>query len=179
MAGGTRNRTGIASYTGLAFSGGGIRSASFGLGALQALHTQCGIEGIDYLSTVSGGGYIGCSLTATLQKSGVEFPFTNSDNYDDTDSVRHIRDFSNYLIPHGALDVITALSIFARGLAANIILLAPCLLFLVWLTLVIHPTWQSLSEPRFLIWNLADSLSALGLRGTAPLWGLHGFWFTV
>src|ERR671924_468303 len=57
--------------TGLALSGGGIRSASFGLGVLQALQAKhennpniYGIEGIDYLSTVSGGGYIGCSLTA-------------------------------------------------------------------------------------------------------------------
>jgi hypothetical protein len=63
---------------------------------------------------VSGGGYIGCSLTATLQKTRGKFPFTNPDNYDDTDSIRHIRDFSNYLIPHGALDVATALGIIGR-----------------------------------------------------------------
>lgn len=44
---------------GLALSGGGIRSATFGLGLLQAL-AHCDIlKHIDYLSTVSGGGYIG------------------------------------------------------------------------------------------------------------------------
>lgn len=174
MASGTRNRTGIASYTGLAFSGGGIRSASFGLGALQALHTQCGIEGIDYLSTVSGGGYIGCSLTATLQKSGVEFPFTNSDNYDDTDSVRHIRDYSNYLIPHGALDVVTALGLIGRGLVANTLIVLPVLLFCVWITLLIHPNVDSLGKPVFLIRYIINAYPWLPL-----LPSLHGYWFTA
>jgi Patatin-like phospholipase len=115
--------------SGVAISGGGIRSASFGLGALQALHAYSGIEGIDYLSTVSGGGYIGCSLTTALQNTSGEFPFTNSKNYDDTDSVRHIRDYSNYLVPHGALDLVTAVGIIGRGLVANAFIVLPILLF--------------------------------------------------
>ena len=53
---------------GLALSGGGIRSASFALGVLQALARKDGphadrLRDVDYLSTVSGGGYIGASLT--------------------------------------------------------------------------------------------------------------------
>jgi hypothetical protein len=48
---------------GLALSGGGIRSASFGLGVLQALLENHVLDKIDYLSTVSGGGYIGSALT--------------------------------------------------------------------------------------------------------------------
>jgi hypothetical protein len=64
-----------APLTGLALSGGGIRSASTCLGALQALNQNVGIEGIDYLSTVSGGGYIGCSLTAGLDRGNGVFPF--------------------------------------------------------------------------------------------------------
>src|SRR2546422_9106340 len=44
---------------GLALSGGGIRSAPFNLGLLQALRQRGLLELIDYLSTVSGGGYIG------------------------------------------------------------------------------------------------------------------------
>lgn len=48
---------------GLALSGGGIRSASFGLGVLQAFMENHILEKIDYLSTVSGGGYIGAALT--------------------------------------------------------------------------------------------------------------------
>jgi Patatin-like phospholipase len=171
--------------TGIALSGGGIRSASFGLGALQALDVSFGIkgysgfDGIDYLSTVSGGGYIGCSLTATMQNTDGKFPFTHPDNYDDTDSVRHIRDFSNYLIPHGALDVVTAIGIIGRGFVANVLIVLPVLLFCVWMTLVSHPTASSLDEPRFLIWNLTAALDWLGLPTSYPLWGLYGFWFTA
>lgn len=48
---------------GLALSGGGIRSASFALGLLQALYGYGVFEKFHYLSTVSGGGYIGSALT--------------------------------------------------------------------------------------------------------------------
>src|SRR5262245_6288152 len=48
---------------GLAISGGGIRSASFALGLLQALYGFGAFEKFHYLSTVSGGGYIGGALT--------------------------------------------------------------------------------------------------------------------
>ena len=48
---------------GIALSGGGIRSATFGLGVLQALAHRDLLRRFDYLSTVSGGGYIGSSLT--------------------------------------------------------------------------------------------------------------------
>jgi len=188
---GKGDRTAFPSFTGLALSGGGIRSASFGLGALQALNAYCGIEGIDYLSTVSGGGYIGCSLTAATQEPlagqntpGFEkiaetsqtknkFPFTNANNFNDTDSVRHIRDFSNYLIPHGALDVVTALAIIGRGLVANAIIISPILLFFVWITLFTHPTVASLHEPRILVWNFRSLIDELGMQG------LPAYWFTA
>jgi patatin-like phospholipase len=48
----------------LCFSGGGIRSATFGHGVLQALARFNLIGQFDYLSTVSGGGYIGSWLSA-------------------------------------------------------------------------------------------------------------------
>ena len=48
---------------GLALSGGGIRSATFSLGVMQALAAKDYLRYVDYLSTVSGGGYIGGSLT--------------------------------------------------------------------------------------------------------------------
>ena len=158
-----------------ALSGGGIRSASFCLGALQGLESQTksGIEGVDYLSTVSGGGYVGCALTATTQKLNGQFPFTSSDPkvYADTPSVRHIRDYSNYLIPHGAGDVITALVIAARGLAANALIVLPILLFFVGLTLFIHPDKALLEQPMFHNWNLADVAAALGSAGTPAALG--------
>lgn len=188
---GGRDRTG-AGLTGLALSGGGVRSASFGLGCLQALHATFkdskqgkidkiihGIEEIDYISTVSGGGYIGCCLTAAMQSTGPDcrtagrFPFTNPDDpgdYSDTDAVRHIRDFSNYLIPHGALDVATAIGIIGRGLVANWLIILPVLLLAVSITLLLHPTVASLGKPSFLIKPLIDLLPLL------PSW--RGYWLT-
>jgi Patatin-like phospholipase len=46
----------------LCLSGGGIRSATFSLGALQVLATHGLLGKFDYFSTVSGGGYIGTGL---------------------------------------------------------------------------------------------------------------------
>jgi predicted acylesterase/phospholipase RssA len=48
-----------AGLVGLAFSGGGIRSATFNLGVLQGFAKLGLLPMFDYLSTVSGGGYIG------------------------------------------------------------------------------------------------------------------------
>jgi len=49
-------------FVGLALSGDGVRSATFNLGFLQALARQHVLRTVDYLSTVSGGGYIGSFL---------------------------------------------------------------------------------------------------------------------
>src|SRR5262245_37096650 len=53
---------------GVSFSGGGIRSATFNLGVLQALAGRGVLRYVDYLSTVSGGGYVGSWLTALCQR---------------------------------------------------------------------------------------------------------------
>ena len=50
---------------GLALSGGGIRSATFCLGVTQVLADRDLLKDVDFLSTVSGGGYIGSFLTRT------------------------------------------------------------------------------------------------------------------
>src|SRR5262245_32489528 len=55
---------------GLAFSGGGIRSATFNLGLLQGLADLKLLPLVDYLSTVSGGGYVGAWLAAWIQRAG-------------------------------------------------------------------------------------------------------------
>ncbi|MFD1625998.1 hypothetical protein [Azospirillum griseum] len=52
-----------APLVGLALSGGGIRSASFSIGVIKALHRRGRLGAFDYLSTVSGGGYAGSALT--------------------------------------------------------------------------------------------------------------------
>jgi hypothetical protein len=53
-------------WLGLALSGGGIRSASFAMGVMQGLQAAKAMKRFDYLSTVSGGGYIGASLSYFL-----------------------------------------------------------------------------------------------------------------
>lgn len=55
---------------GLAFSGGGIRSATFALGLLQGLAKLDLLKHVDYLSTVSGGGYIGSWFAAWVKREG-------------------------------------------------------------------------------------------------------------
>ncbi|WP_294353663.1 patatin-like phospholipase family protein [uncultured Sphingomonas sp.] len=52
--------------TGLALSGGGIRSATFALGVLTVFAKRGLLKQFDYLSTVSGGGYLGAFLTNYL-----------------------------------------------------------------------------------------------------------------
>jgi hypothetical protein len=55
----------------LCFSGGGIRSATFGLGIVQALSKYNLLEKFDYLSTVSGGGYLGSWMSAWIRRERV------------------------------------------------------------------------------------------------------------
>ncbi|HEY2157728.1 MAG TPA: patatin-like phospholipase family protein, partial [Isosphaeraceae bacterium] len=55
---------------GVAFSGGGIRSATFAVGVLQGLAKLGLLRRIDYLSTVSGGGYAGSWLAAWIKREG-------------------------------------------------------------------------------------------------------------
>jgi hypothetical protein len=60
---------------GLAFSGGGIRSASFNLGVLQGLASRNALWMFDYLSTVSGGGFIGAWWSAWLSREKRKAPW--------------------------------------------------------------------------------------------------------
>jgi Patatin-like phospholipase len=129
---------------GLALSGGGIRSASFCLGALQALDKADVVKNIDYLSTVSGGGYIGTSLSAAMTHSRGEFPFRSSLAQDEPFSVQHIRNHSNYLFPRGSINVFYNIAIYLRGLLANGLLILPWLLFAAAITIFFKPNSESL-----------------------------------
>jgi Patatin-like phospholipase len=57
---------------GLALSGGGIRSASFALGVVQVLLNEGLLKRFDYLSTVSGGGYLGSALSWWLHRAATD-----------------------------------------------------------------------------------------------------------
>lgn len=56
---------------GLALSGGGIRSGAFSLGVLAALKKSGVMDLVDYLSTVSGGGYAGAYWSTRAINSGL------------------------------------------------------------------------------------------------------------
>jgi hypothetical protein len=55
--------------TALCLSGGGIRSAAFNLGVLQALARLGLLDRFHYLATVSGGGYIGSWLSVWRRRA--------------------------------------------------------------------------------------------------------------
>ncbi|MEM7351816.1 MAG: hypothetical protein AAF657_13545, partial [Acidobacteriota bacterium] len=59
---------------GLAFSGGGLRSACFNLGVAQGLEKRGVLRHVDYLSAVGGGAYVASSLVAATRREGA-FPF--------------------------------------------------------------------------------------------------------
>ena len=88
---------------GLALSGGGIRSATFNLGLLHALASLGVLKRIDYLATVSGGGYIGGFWTAWLARNKAagegHFPLGSSPRGGERAEVRHLREFSRFLLP--------------------------------------------------------------------------------
>jgi hypothetical protein len=81
---------------GLALSGGGIRSATFCLGVVQVLAERGLIKDVDYLSTVSGGGYVGSLITSTIGESE-EYADIAKPYGPDTPIVRHVRQNAKYL----------------------------------------------------------------------------------
>jgi len=138
--------TPASNVVGLALSGGGIRSAAFCLGAMQALDYRGLIEKIDYLSTVSGGGYIGTSMTTAMAAGCAgKFPFVSDLQEGEVPAVQHIRDHSNYLFPQGLLNIFGNVVVYLRGLMANAVLLLPWLLLMAAFTTWSNPTVASLT----------------------------------
>jgi hypothetical protein len=172
---------------GLAFSGGGIRSATFNLGVLQALAERRLLRGFDYLSTVSGGGYIGGWLAALIRRKGngsvASIEPLLATGGDELTAVRFLRSYSNYLTPHGGLlsaDTLGAVATYLRNLYLNLsvlILSAAALLLLPWLLVVALPQLAGLQLPglgTLLEWSGFHYLNALhpiyfGLGGLSLL----------
>jgi hypothetical protein len=116
---------------GLALSGGGIRSAAFNLGVLQATSNKQFLKCVDYLSTVSGGGYIGSSLTWFLQqKAGEDFPFARTEK--GRQRVEWIRRHASYLTPGDGLNVWALAAAGLRGILMNLFILVPLWLLIIW-----------------------------------------------
>ncbi|MET3614288.1 hypothetical protein ABID16_002625 [Rhizobium aquaticum] len=144
---------------GLALSGGGIRSAAFCLGVLQSLKANGPFEAIDYLSTVSGGGYTGAALIAGMEREDGKFPFSteiggsNQPDNDIADSraVKEIRDRSRYLMPEGKFDLFISFAIILRGLMVNAVFIGAVPLLAAAITLFLNPHLTSDSATGNLI----------------------------
>ena len=81
---------------GLALSGGGIRSATFSLGVVQVLAARGFFKEVDFLSTVSGGGYTGCFLTQRLG-NGEPHSEVAQPHGPDPEPVRYVRQHAKFL----------------------------------------------------------------------------------
>ena len=113
-------------HSALCLSGGGIRSATFALGIMQGLAAKNSMRDFAYLSTVSGGGYIGGWLSSWIKRRGksvaavfsdlakpekpsespAEQATTSTADIDPEEPfetepapIRHLRQYSNYLTP--------------------------------------------------------------------------------
>jgi hypothetical protein len=133
---------------GLALSGGGIRSAVFALGVLQALQGRKCLRWFDYLSTVSGGGYVGSTVT-WFKKSG---------------RLDALGQFAAFLRPRGSyLDGAGRLTMMSL---AGVVLRTMCIHLTFYLSLLLSAMVLALDVPR-----LIDPLTG---PGAAVDWELAG-----
>ncbi len=140
---------------GLCFSGGGIRSATFNLGILQGLAELNLLRCFDYLSTVSGGGYIHQWFAAWSKRRGFEqvnkrlIPLPEPNNPGDhPEPIRWLRRYSNYLTPEKGLltaDTWVAIATWLRNTLLNQTILISGLLFL---ALLLHLLTSSAIVPQ-------------------------------
>jgi hypothetical protein len=137
-----RRRAGVdsdGSLVGVALSGGGIRSATFCLGLFQALARQKLIRRIDFLSTVSGGGYFGSFLgTAFSRDDGsvaqIETELADNQSW----SVKWLRENGRFLSPNGSGDNWVTAAVALRNWAALHLVLLTFSFFLLALSALIR-----------------------------------------
>ena len=150
---------------GLAFSGGGIRSATINMGIAQALHRRGVFDHADYLSTVSGGGYLGSAISTAMRRlpddpsaeapGKGEFPYaldfpqpTGAGGGKTAASpfLTWIRNNSNYMATGGFFDFARMGGVLLRGILVNFLVLLPILLVL---AVVLNQVY----EERLVDWN--------------------------
>lgn len=120
---------------GLACSGGGIRSASFSLGVIQQLVSKGLFGKIDYLSTVSGGGYIGSCISAlTKDKPGNEKLLTDRIDGAEPEALNHIRNYSEYLNSEGLGSGLRIPVLFIEGVLRSLMTFLPIVILAVFIT---------------------------------------------
>jgi hypothetical protein len=182
---------------GLALSGGGIRSATFNLGVLQALAQLELLGQFDYLSTVSGGGYIGSWLAAWIKREGsvenVEIQLRPSrvahlrailrganliDIRDrEPEPIAHLRAYSNYMTPRlgwFSWDSWILGAIYLRNFLLNQLILLPCVVVVLLLARAILWQFQHMSEWPLSPW--ASAAFAIGLTFLAQSSAVYAIW---
>lgn len=127
---------------GVAFSGGGIRSATFNLGIVQGLAKSGLLPRVDYLSTVSGGGFVGTWLHGVIKrhaggdprrpdlKSLLTRPESVPHGEAADDPIVFLRNYSSYLAPDMGLfsaDFWVMVAIWFRNMMLNLLVLIPFL----------------------------------------------------
>jgi hypothetical protein len=157
-------------------SGGGIRSASFNLGALQALTDDDRLVEASELIGVSGGAYIAASrsmVDSALPEHPSQGPYASGSAEEN-----RLRDNTRYLLPDGATAVRGALYL-VLGLAFNLaLLLAPAFVVGHLLGWLFHSTHVlvglRVGEPRFIArwWTWLIPAVLGGLTILAFLWPL-------
>lgn len=170
----------------LAFSGGGIRSATFNLGVLQGLANHNLINKFDYLSTVSGGGYIGSWLAAWIKRDGSVVKVTNRLCTDKSPNplgeelrpIRWLRMFSNYLAPMSSImsaDAWTVGITWLRNTLMNQIVIFLLLLAVLFLGNLLYELWLNDFSWQNTSWQYVLSASAILLIPVSLLagWGMQ------
>ncbi|WP_203930281.1 hypothetical protein [Virgisporangium ochraceum] len=126
---------------GICLSGGGIRSASFAMGAMQAFAANGVLKSARYLATVSGGGYLGGAFQRLRAETPAVPPFAPGSAEED-----HVRRHGRY-IADGAAEWVAALGSAVRNIVLGLGLLFATLMvtgtFLGWAYAMVWP-W---SEP--------------------------------
>lgn len=171
---------GDSAETGLALSGGGIRSATFGFGVIQALAGLDLLPKIDVLSTVSGGGYTGSLLSRLFTRKEVKDhedvkrvilpPHASDDAPQEFPSgwvLRWLRENGRYLAPNGSGDLLLGGAIALRNwLSIHLVLTTLALTLFVAMQCIrngLHIWSSGATVPLFL------TCSANGATGAAPL----------
>jgi hypothetical protein len=164
----------------LCLSGGGIRSAAFALGILQGLARRDLLRQFHYLSTVSGGGYIGSWLTAWRHRSGSggdallrRLGTRDFGEFTEPTPMERLRFNQNFLTPKVGLlsaDTWSFLATFLRNLLLNWLVFLPLLAGLLLVPRIIE---------AFLLWsqqsggNKAPHSSLIALFLAGHLWVPH------
>jgi hypothetical protein len=173
----------------LCLSGGGIRSAALALGVVQYFAQQYVaaknetdaaeplLKQFDYLSTVSGGGYLGSWLSAWLYQArrdggNADTVLTDlaqrASNHNEADPIVNLRRDSHFLAPKFSAisaDVWADIATILRNLVLVWLLIMPPLMFAVLLSKALaYLFWETIC------WDVADHSSiVVAALGTAAI----------